>query len=154
MSKWIDWTLVLFCFVLLSNYIAQTDALLKRCYQCRSRGELGSCKDAFTFNATQVETEHGVTAVPCASGWCGKVIEGQGSFREDDYDMATQRMCVQRGPSDSEDRCAYTVYNYKKVYMCFCQGDLCNGATTIGGRNVGLSILTLITALISWFGYC
>lgn len=37
-------------------------------------------------------------------------------------------MCVQRGPSDSEDRCADTVYNYKKVYMCFCQGDLCNSA--------------------------
>lgn len=42
--------------------------------------------------------------------------------------MATQRMCVQRGPDDSEDRCAYTIYNYKKVFMCFCQGDLCNGA--------------------------
>lgn len=46
-----------------------------------------------------------------------------------DYDMATQRMCVQRGPSDSEDRCAHTIYNYKKVYMCFCQGDLCNTAS-------------------------
>lgn len=42
--------------------------------------------------------------------------------------MATERMCVQRGPDDSEDRCAYTVYNYKKVYMCFCQGDLCNNS--------------------------
>lgn len=48
-----------------------------------------------------------------------------------DYDMATQRMCVQRGPSDSEDRCAHTIYNYKKVYMCFCQGDLCNTAADI-----------------------
>lgn len=37
-------------------------------------------------------------------------------------------MCVQRGPDDSEDRCAYTVYNYKKVFMCFCQGDLCNSS--------------------------
>lgn len=45
--------------------------------------------------------------------------------------MATQRMCVQRGPDDSEDRCANTVYNYKKVYMCFCQGDLCNESTVI-----------------------
>lgn len=42
--------------------------------------------------------------------------------------MATQRMCIQRGPADSEDRCAYTIYNYKKVFMCFCQGDLCNGS--------------------------
>lgn len=45
-----------------------------------------------------------------------------------DFDMATQRMCVQRGPDDSEDRCAYTVYNHKKVFMCFCQGDLCNSS--------------------------
>lgn len=53
-----------------------------------------------------------------------------------DYDMATQRMCVQRGPSDSEDRCAHTVYNYKKVYMCFCQGDLCNAATNTFAPNL------------------
>lgn len=58
--------------------------LIKRCYQCRSRGELGSCKDSFRFNASHVDTEPGVTAVPCASGWCGKVIEGEtGAFRED-----------------------------------------------------------------------
>ncbi|XP_058063583.1 uncharacterized protein LOC131213542 isoform X1 [Anopheles bellator] len=119
---------------LLMSHIVITNALLKRCYQCRSRSELGSCKDPFLFNATVVENERGVTAVPCASGWCGKVIEGMGSFREDDYDMATQRMCVQRGPSDSEDRCAYTVYNHKKVYMCFCQGDLCNHGT-VYSRN-------------------
>lgn len=48
-----------------------------------------------------------------------------------DYDMPTQRMCVQRGPSDSEDRCAHTIYNYKKVYMCFCKGDLCNASTAL-----------------------
>lgn len=58
--------------------------LIKRCYQCRSRGELGNCKDSFQYNATQVEAVHGVTAIPCASGWCGKVIEGESSaFRED-----------------------------------------------------------------------
>lgn len=58
--------------------------LIKRCYQCRSRGELGSCKDPFRFNASHVDTEPGVTTVPCASGWCGKVIEGDtGAFRED-----------------------------------------------------------------------
>ncbi|XP_058175485.1 protein quiver, partial [Anopheles ziemanni] len=128
-------------------------SLLKRCYQCRSRSELGSCKDPFLFNATQVENERGVSAVPCASGWCGKVIEGMGSFREDDYDMATQRMCVQRGPSDSEDRCAYTVYNHKKVYMCFCQGDLCNGSDRLhGGRKwITLTNASLISlVLLRW----
>ncbi|SPP86574.1 uncharacterized protein LOC117588647 [Drosophila guanche] len=100
--------------------------LLRRCYQCRSRGELGSCKDPFNFNATDVDHESGLSAVPCASGWCGKVIEGGGTYAIDDYDLAIQRMCVQRGPDDNMDRCADTIYNYKKVYMCFCQGDLCN----------------------------
>ncbi|XP_050088242.1 uncharacterized protein LOC126572497 [Anopheles aquasalis] len=139
--------------VLLASHITVTNALLKRCYQCRSRSELGSCKDPFLFNATEVENERGLTAVPCASGWCGKVIEGMGSFREDDYDMATQRMCVQRGPSDSEDRCAYTVYNHKKVYMCFCQGDLCNNANGLlrASRSVFTSLaggsLTLLLAV-------
>lgn len=50
--------------------------LLRRCYQCRSRGDLGSCKDPFKYNSTAVTMEHGLTHVPCASGWCGKVIEG------------------------------------------------------------------------------
>ncbi|XP_062542506.1 protein quiver-like [Armigeres subalbatus] len=149
MWKKCDSTLLSFGLILFFHQISQTNALLKRCYQCRSRGELGSCKDPFTFNATQAENERGVTAVPCASGWCGKVIEGQGSFREDDYDMATQRMCVQRGPSDSEDRCAYTVYNYKKVYMCFCQGDLCNGATNAQISLNFVMIAATLTGMLS-----
>lgn len=45
---------------------------------CRSRGDLGSCKDPFTMNSTEIETEKGVDAVPCASGWCGKIIERHG----------------------------------------------------------------------------
>lgn len=58
-------------------------AAFRRCYQCRSRGELGSCKDPFKFNVTQIESEHGITAIPCASGWCGKVIESEGTLRDD-----------------------------------------------------------------------
>lgn len=56
---------------------------LRRCYQCRSRGEFGSCKDPFKFNVTQIENEHGIKAVSCASGWCGKIIESQGTLRND-----------------------------------------------------------------------
>lgn len=45
---------------------------------------MGSCKDPFRYNASHIDTEPGVTAIPCASGWCGKVIEGEtGAFRED-----------------------------------------------------------------------
>ncbi|XP_064537112.1 UPAR/Ly6 domain-containing protein rtv [Drosophila montana] len=116
-------------FVIIANNAPQINALLRRCYQCRSRGELGSCKDPFSFNATDVDREPGLSAIPCASGWCGKVIEGGGTYALDDYDLATQRMCVQRGPDDNMDRCADTIYNYKKVFMCFCQGDLCNGSS-------------------------
>lgn len=66
-----------------------------------------------------------------------------------DYDMATQRMCVQRGPSDSEDRCADTVYNYKKVFMCFCQGDLCNAATTVRLHHAFGAVLLLTLGLLT-----
>ncbi|KAI8126599.1 hypothetical protein CVS40_3467 [Lucilia cuprina] len=123
--------IIIICILLLFFFFQSYTALLRRCYSCRSRGELGSCKDPFNFNATDVESEPGLTAIPCASGWCGKVIEGGGTYATDDYDQAIQRMCVQRGPDDNQDRCANTVYNYKKVYMCFCQGDLCNGSETI-----------------------
>lgn len=129
-----SWFLVFLLFLDISN------GLLRRCYQCRSRGELGSCKDPYTFNATDAENEPGISVIPCASGWCGKLIEGGGTYAVDDYDMAHQRMCVQRGPDDSEDRCAYTVYNYKKVYMCFCQGDLCNSSN----RPSAWTMLTLL----------
>ncbi|KAH8327474.1 UPAR/Ly6 domain-containing protein rtv [Drosophila kikkawai] len=134
-----------FCLaVIFLTGLVQIDGLLRRCYQCRSRGELGSCKDPFTFNATDVENEPGLSAIPCASGWCGKVIEGGGTYAIDDYDLAIQRMCVQRGPDDNMDRCADTIYNYKKVYMCFCQGDLCNGAS----RLPSLTLLPLLAVAL------
>lgn len=56
---------------------------MRRCYQCRSRRELGSCGDLFKFKLTQIENEHGISAVPCACGWCGKVIESQATLRDD-----------------------------------------------------------------------
>ncbi|CAB0032131.1 unnamed protein product [Trichogramma brassicae] len=51
--------------------------IIRRCIRCRSRGDLGSCKDPFTLNSTQIEQERGVEAVPCASNWCVKIIESQ-----------------------------------------------------------------------------
>ncbi|XP_073832254.1 QVR superfamily protein rtv [Musca autumnalis] len=139
--------------IILISTFNSSDALLRRCFQCRSRGELGSCKDPFTFNATDVEKESGVTAIPCASGWCGKVIEGGGTYAVDDYDQAIQRMCVQRGPDDNQDRCANTVYNYKKVYMCFCQGDLCNGSETILNHKNAMKMLGLAVSMLLTVNY-
>lgn len=62
--------------------MVKLSGLLRRCFTCRSRGDLGSCKDPFTFNSTQAEQEHGVKAVPCASGWCGKSLEGGNTFKD------------------------------------------------------------------------
>ncbi|EDW65935.1 UPAR/Ly6 domain-containing protein rtv [Drosophila virilis] len=135
-------------FVIIANNAPQINALLRRCYQCRSRGELGSCKDPFSFNATDVDREPGLSAIPCASGWCGKVIEGGGTYALDDYDLAIQRMCVQRGPDDNMDRCADTIYNYKKVFMCFCQGDLCNGSNSRWRQPLPMLPLAILACTI------
>lgn len=80
---------------------------VKRCFKCRSRGELGDCRNpdegrslanagrnpfaidrdqsdprggSSTFN-TNFESWSGIEAVPCSSGWCAKVIEGKGTFK-------------------------------------------------------------------------
>lgn len=57
----------------------------KRCFKCRSRGELGSCKDPFSYtNTSAVEHIAGVETIPCSSGWCGKVQEGgANSFKDE-----------------------------------------------------------------------
>nr|CAD7441783.1 unnamed protein product [Timema bartmani] len=125
-----------------------TAGILKRCFACRSRGDLGSCKDPFKFNSTLAQDERGLEAVPCASGWCGKFMEGGTTFKDDDYGVATQRMCLQRAPNDSEERCAYTVWGNKKVYMCFCQGDLCNTAGI-----TPLPPIMLVTSLAALVAY-
>jgi len=82
---------------------------VKRCYKCRSRGELGDCRNPFVndlgidgstrrpttrnpfssnfnddlFQRGSSSNSHGVEAVPCSSGWCAKVIEGKGTFKAD-----------------------------------------------------------------------
>lgn len=136
----------LFILVIGLCIVINVNAAIKRCFSCRSRGELGSCKDKFKFyNASQLETETGVEAVPCASGWCGKVIETRDhDLKTEEYGVATQRMCLQRSPSDNEERCDDTVWSHKKVFMCFCQGDLCNSGVMI---HSSLSFIVCIFGL-------
>ncbi|KAL5244335.1 hypothetical protein ACI65C_011745 [Semiaphis heraclei] len=128
--------------------INSSNSVVKRCFSCRSRGDLGSCKDRFKYtNLTQISLEPGigVEAVPCASGWCGKIIETRNSdAKEQEFDTATQRTCLQRGPSDGEERCDDTMWEYKKVFMCFCHGDLCNNAPPASkSYNIYLFSLTI-----------
>lgn len=61
-----------------------------------------------------------------------------------DYGAATQRMCLQRSPSDDEERCAYTMWNHRKVYMCFCNGDLCNAAHKTSNPSIVLALIFII----------
>ncbi|XP_065159299.1 UPAR/Ly6 domain-containing protein rtv [Atheta coriaria] len=126
---------------------------IQRCFVCRSRGEMGSCKDQFTYNATQIESKDvkGVEMSPCASGWCGKIVETESNAPKEEYGVATQRICLQRGPSDGEDRCAYTKWQYRPVLMCFCRGDLCNSA--INAHPSWAAILLSVSLLLARLYY-
>ena len=59
---------------------------------------------------------------------------------------------MQRPPSDLQERCDLTMYGqYRKVYLCMCQGDLCNGAAgppTVAAAAAALLALT-VAALLS-----
>merc|ERR1712115_591722 len=108
----------------------------RRCYVCRSRGELGDCRDQFIPPeplppGTPVQAhDKSVVEEPCSSGWCLKILEGRDkNFGDDDFGIATERQCLQRPPSDNQERCAYVKQNHKRKFMCFCKGDLCNSAT-------------------------
>ncbi|KAF6199629.1 hypothetical protein GE061_005927 [Apolygus lucorum] len=121
-----------------------------RCFVCRSRGDLGSCKDPFIFtNASALPEEHRVQTQPCTSGWCGKILDrGANSFKDEEYGAATERLCMQRGPNDNEERCAQTIWGHTKVYMCMCQGDLCNGSAYISPSLLLLLATTFLGIFI------
>lgn len=127
------------------------DAARRRCFACRSRGPLGDCKDQFEFNATTASSygSSPVEVQPCASGWCGKTIEDE---EEGTHIMATERMCLQRPPSDGKERCSKTFYSNRKktFYMCFCKGDLCNGGGSIFTSTSAPTIFS-ITGLVIFF---
>ena len=72
-------------------------------------------------------------------------------YKDADYGLATQRDCLARPPSDGKERCAYVKYNRKEVYMCFCKGDLCNGATLLtpsAAAGGGLALMSALTAVL------
>jgi len=127
--------------LIFSTILALGQGQQRRCFACHSRGKLGDCQDAFPFkNASQLVS--GVEAVPCASGWCRKMIEGDPYG--DDHDLATNRQCLQRVPSDATERCGEMTFRNKKVFACFCQGDLCNAAPrTSQGLPLLLALLVL-----------
>ena len=129
---------------------------LRRCYSCRSRGEKGDCRDTFIRPKTPVPGlpveahTRFVDELPCSTGWCSKIMEGvDKNFGDDDYGIATERQCLTRAPSDGKERCAYVKYHHKQVFMCFCQGDLCNGGQGVRSSWVVVAVLSfLLTSIL------
>jgi len=110
-------------------------ALRRRCYTCRSRGEKGDCRDPFIPPASErsdsdqriVNVNTAVEETECSTGWCSKTLEGlDNNFGDNGYGIATERECMERAPSDNQERCALVKRGHHEVYMCFCKGDLCN----------------------------
>jgi len=113
----------------------------KRCYSCRSRGKLGDCRDEFVLNETSI-LNTGVSLAPCPSGWCFKIIEGKKGG--EDHDLATERSCMSGAPPDQRERCGEASIGAKKVFTCFCKGNLCNAAIGISSPNSLMLILSVI----------
>ena len=127
---------------------AVTCATNRRCFDCRSRGDLGDCRDPFYFspNSTAESLKHmtGVESPPCASGWCIKVEEGgEHIYKDAEYGVATERECMAFPPSDGKERCTEVTRRGKRVYVCFCKGDLCNDA-----GNIKMSQWMLVSTLV------
>lgn len=104
-------------------------------------------RDPFWYNSTSFSATDAVEVVPCASGWCGKSTEG----KEGDHLQATERICLQRPPSDNEERCSETFYEKKRspVFMCFCKGDLCNMAlSSVQEINIYFIFMSLSLAYL------
>ncbi|XP_014241299.1 uncharacterized protein LOC106662018 [Cimex lectularius] len=141
---------VCFLLITLQSLVNIVEGGFNRCFKCRSRGDLGSCKDNFVYNnASALDEVRGIEAVPCTSGWCGKILDkGSNSFKDEEYGAATERLCLQRGPEDSEERCALTTWRNEKVFMCFCQGDLCNSSTKSAMTTI-LLLVSLLPVLIN-----
>ena len=114
----------------------------RRCFTCRSRGERGDCRDPFTPPDPDLEENRrqtvntAVEEIPCSTGWCSKVgpavlqyedliimsdpqvLEGlDKNFGDNDYGIATERQCMERAPSDNQERCDFVQLGLKKVLI-------------------------------------
>ncbi|XP_045592454.1 UPAR/Ly6 domain-containing protein rtv [Procambarus clarkii] len=133
----------LFGVLVIVAFVNVVEGQVRRCYSCRSRGKLGDCKDPARFNTSRLVP--GVEAVPCASSWCSKIIEGKKDG--EDHDLATERQCLQRSPPDGIQRCAEALVGNKKVFICFCRGDLCNSGSLVS-PSMTLLLLVVPAALL------
>lgn len=147
--------LLLFGWILMCFPVVES-ARQQRCYNCRSRGPLGDCRDPFytTANSTipQGKQNSDVKIPPCASGWCKKFI-GKLDLHSSKTDQGelVERGCLGGGPDDEKSRC-FEVPNYKNGVsgtLCICKGDLCNSSPVITSGSSTLIGLCLL-ATMAW----
>jgi len=141
--------LIVIIFVISSIFLFDTTSAARkarRCFNCRSRGELGDCRDPFylSANSTLVKNSKkaGVKMLPCSSGWCKKFVGGNQDKLKSDQAIEHERGCLTRGPPDNKPRC----FEHDFGLMCICKGDLCNEAATIN-MSYGKLLSSLI---IGW----
>ena len=72
------------------------------------------------------------------------------NFGDNDYGIATERQCMERAPSDDQERCAFVQMGHKEVYMCFCKGDLCNNAHSNNPAGI-LIIMSVLSVTVAVF---
>ncbi|OQV17821.1 hypothetical protein BV898_08117 [Hypsibius exemplaris] len=105
------------------SLFAMTAGETKHCYVCKSRGDTGDCKDPYNSESGAIPPQ---SIQPCFTGWCMKTLDTDDNF------PATQRTCMNSPPDDNTPRCTYAMDNLpgfaKKVYVCYCKGNLCNSA--------------------------
>ena len=78
-----------------------------------------------------------------------QILEGRDkNFGDDDFGIATERQCLQRPPSDNQERCAYVKQNHKRKFMCFCKGDLCNNSNSIPPTSLLLLLLVPLLMIV------
>ena len=92
----------------------------RRCFTCRSRGDKGDCRDPFIAPETEdnrrQSVDTAVEEVPCSTGWCSKVLKGlDKNFGDNNYGIATERQCMERTPSENQERCDFVQLGLKKV---------------------------------------
>ena len=86
------------------------------------------------------------------TGWCAKSVQ----LKESDALLSTERFCLQRPPSDNEERCSETMlgeHGRSQVFMCFCRGDFCNGSTGLSSTWAALNLLLPISLVYLMHSY-
>eukprot|EP00088_Acartia_fossae_P018288 TRINITY_DN20557_c0_g1_i1.p1 TRINITY_DN20557_c0_g1~~TRINITY_DN20557_c0_g1_i1.p1 ORF type:complete len:157 (-),score=10.11 TRINITY_DN20557_c0_g1_i1:131-601(-) len=143
----------------LSPLVVIGQSNLRRCYTCRSRGELGDCRDPFSppeagdpgvTALTQEQLISGIDTIPCSSGWCSKILDGDKNAL-DNFGVAHERSCMQRGPSDNKERCVYLTRNHKEVFMCMCKGDLCNSSPHLRSSPLSVLLIPLLSTILALY---